>query len=538
MYQEFFSLKVKPFSISPDPNFLFLSGRHKEAIAHLKQGLRGNTRFALLTGEVGTGKTTICRTLIESMPGNYDIAALLNPTLSDVELLSSICDSFNIAHTDNHLENLFALLEAWLVSNCEQQRRSIVIVDEAQHLSFAALEQLRLLSNINSGDNTPLQVILIGQTELQDKLKQAQFSQLAQSISTRYHLLSLTQQESNLYIQHRLKIAGSEHAIFDKSALQAIFKQCSGTPRLTNILCDRSLLAAYAQGSHLVTLAMVKQASSELHFSDTQATDSLLSKHWRVLTLAILAIITAWQTPQLVERIIAPVINEQVALPAPTPPHPAPLVVPPKAVPLTTPWFDEHPELDLTHTGYEDALSNLFAVWGYRVENHDVDCMADNGAHIYCDSSSTELEQLLTLDYPAVVGLQNYDGDFIYAVLYKISGGYQLLIGEQLVSVSKQWFINHWDNDSTLLWQAPFALTGVIKRGQRGPQVTWLANKLSALQGVSQGKKVEFDQQLKEQVIDFQRQQGLTPDGIVGTRTLITLTRLTSLYSPRLFQEQ
>jgi general secretion pathway protein A len=259
MYQEFFSLKMKPFSISPDPSFLFLSERHKEAIAHLQHGLQGYAGFALLTGEVGTGKTTICRSLVENMSDDTDIAFILNPALNETELLATICDSFNIQYQKDNLQSLFNELSSWMLDNHLKNRHAIVLIDEAQHLSFAALEQLRLLTNIETNDKKPLQVILIGQTELQEKLKQDEFRQLAQCITARYHLLSLSQQESNLYIQHRLNVSGSIHAIFDKSALQKIFKTCHGTPRLTNILCDRSLLAAYTQDSHIVTLKMVQQ---------------------------------------------------------------------------------------------------------------------------------------------------------------------------------------------------------------------------------------------------------------------------------------
>ncbi|WP_413701214.1 ExeA family protein [Psychromonas sp. KJ10-10] len=172
MYQEFFSLKMKPFSISPDPDFLYLSGRHKEAIAHLQHGLRGHAGFVLLTGEVGTGKTTICRSLVENMSSDTDIAFILNPALNEIELLTTICDSFNIQYEKNNLSSLFAELSAWMLENHQNNRHAVVLIDEAQHLSFAALEQLRLLTEVESNHQKTLQVILIGQTELQAKLKQ------------------------------------------------------------------------------------------------------------------------------------------------------------------------------------------------------------------------------------------------------------------------------------------------------------------------------------------------------------------------------
>lgn len=523
MYQEFFSLKIKPFSISPDPNFLFLSERHKEAIIHLQHGLQGHTGFALLTGEVGTGKTTICRALIENMDENSDIASILNPALSDVELLSTICDNFKIKYHNNELSNLFERLTAWIINNSEQGRRSIVIVDEAQHLNFSALEQLRLLTDIETNNKKVLQVILIGQTELQEKLKQTEFLQLAQRITARYHLLSLNAQESHLYIQHRLNIAGSNHAIFDKSALQEIFKKCAGTPRLTNILCDKSLLVAYTQDSHIVTLKMVKQASTEIHFTIQESDKGVLGTHWRLTTLILLTFFTLWQAPKILTRLnpeeLQLTVNEKSLLSNITP---------------QAHWFDSYPQLDLTHTNYQDTLATLYSVWGYQVESKHENCKKMNSAHITCYSNNMNLQQLKQLNYPSVVGLENDRGKTLYVVIYRIADDYQLLIDDQLISVTEQWFKNYWSGETTLLWQSPFELRNVIKLGQQGAHVTWLANQLNQQQGKASEHKTTFDLPLLAQVIAFQRQQGLTDDGIVGPLTLMHLMHLITPNSPQL----
>lgn len=526
MYQEFFSLKVKPFSISPDPNFLFLSERHREAIAHLQQGLQGYGGFALLTGEVGTGKTTICRSLLENMNDDTDISFILNPALSAIELLSTICDSFKIAYQQNSLRSLFDELSNWIVDNHHKKRHSIVLIDEAQHLSFDALEQLRLLTDIEINNQKVLQVILIGQTELQEKLKEDRFRQLAQRITARYHLLSLTQQESNFYIQHRLNIAGSNHAIFDKSALQEIYKNCHGTPRLTNILCDRSLLAAFTQDTHIVNIEMVKQASKEVYFSPTQTKKSFFSLHWRLATIAFLIIFTVLQAPKIYQY-----INEQEMF---TADKQTESFVHVKDEVLEPQWFDEYPKLDLSNSKYNNALSDLYSVWGYQVDSRDADCQQGSAVLLTCYTQKMTLKQLKQLNYPSVVRLEENNGSALYAVIYKISEHYQLLINGNFINVSETWFKNYWTGDTTLLWKAPFPLTRTIKHGDQGERVTWLANQLNQQQGWPSENKIRFDLRLMEQVSSFQRKQGLMDDGIVGP---LTLMQLATNNAPRLLQE-
>ena len=532
MYQAFFSLKIKPFSISPDPHFLFLSGRHKEAIAHLQHGLQGAGGFALLTGEVGTGKTTICRALIESLGDDSDIAFILNPALSERELLSTICDNFNIEYEDDSTDSVFEQIKKWMINNCENNRNTIIIIDEAQHLNLSALEQLRLLTNIESKNKKILKVILIGQTELQDKLKQTDFLQLAQCITTRYHLLSLTQQESNFYIQHRLNVAGSSHAVFDKSALKEIFNKCKGTPRLTNILCDRSMLAAYTQDKHIVTLKMVKQATEEVHFTKKNAKVALFANHWRFTLIALLTCLTLWQAPQILQRMtyedeLVEIEEKQVFIDA-------------AQIETQQPekyWFDEYPQLKLNQANFNNALSSLYSVWGYKVDSNHINCEQKNSAHITCYSDELNLQQLKQLNYPSIVRLEKDNETALYAVLYRITDKYQLLINDNLINVSEDWFRNHWRDETTLLWQAPFTLDGVIKFGQQGEQITWLANQLNKLQGLTEQHKTQFDQALLEQVSAFQRKQGLIDDGIIGPLTLMPLMQLANPNSPRLLQE-
>jgi len=265
MYQEFFSLQQQPFSIEPDPNFLFFTEQHKEALAHLTYGLQGNGGFVVLTGEVGSGKTSVCQYLLQELHEDTDIASISNPAVSEIELLIDICNQFAIDYDRNNitLKVMFDALASWMLRNQQCGRHAIVLIDEAQHLSFNGLEQLRLITNIESDNLKPLQIILIGQTDLQEKLLTKELRQLSQRITARYHLRALNKQESDFYIHHRLNKAGAKAPIFSPRSSAMIFKASAGSPRLMNRICDRCLLSAYTQSSSTVTPTITKKAISE-----------------------------------------------------------------------------------------------------------------------------------------------------------------------------------------------------------------------------------------------------------------------------------
>ncbi len=265
MYTVFFGLKEIPFSIAPNPDYLFMSDRHREALAHLTYGLGDTGGFVLLTGEVGTGKTTISRCLMQQLPENIQTAFILNPTLSSQELLATICDELLIKYrkTGATLKTLTDKIQAKLLANHAKNINTVLIIDEAQHLQPEVLEQLRLLTNLETNTKKLLQVILIGQPELQQLLRRRDLRQLAQRITARYHLLPLNKQEVHQYIKHRLAIAECLRPIFSGSALRMIHKLSQGVPRLINLLCDRSLLTAYNINQNQVTRKIVLKASIE-----------------------------------------------------------------------------------------------------------------------------------------------------------------------------------------------------------------------------------------------------------------------------------
>ncbi|HEY7866931.1 MAG TPA: AAA family ATPase [Psychromonas sp.] len=557
MYQDFFSLKGQPFSISPDPDFLFLSNRHQEAIAHLQYGVQGNGGFVLLTGEVGTGKTTVCRKLLREIGATTDIAFILNPALTDIELLATVCDEFQIDYEKDKvsLKLLFDSLTAWMMNNHHQGRSAIVLIDEAQHLSFSVLEQLRLLTNIESNNKKPLQVILIGQTELQQKLKQSELRQLAQRISARYHLLPLTEQESAYYIQHRLNVAGASFPIFERRAVREVFRRSQGIPRLINLLCDRSLLCAYTQNTLKVTALMVKKASDEMALAPNQTFfNATFKSSWRFIALILLAVLTAFQAPQLLSR-FKEVQAQPAALSAPAEAFsesPAELILPPPEhiVPIeleqpvaasqdneSPDWFDNYESLDISNATFENALFNLYAVWGYQGDPETVNCAQGKSVLLSCYSDNTSLKKLKQLNYPAVVKLERDNLESLHAVLYAINGSYQLLIDGQVIEVSETWFNAYWSGELTVLWQAPFELQANLKFGQQSEQIAWLARQLNELQGMPVESKNRFDLPLLQQVTGFQLENGLKDDGIVGAQTLMPLMQRVNPQLPRLQQE-
>ena len=269
MYTNFFSLSELPFSIAPNPRYLFMSDRHREALTHLSYGLGGsalgdNGGFVLLTGEVGTGKTTVSRCLMADLPENTQLAFILNPTLSSQELLATICDQLKIRYrkTGATLKTLTDKIAEKLLKNHAKNINTLLIVDEAQHLEAEVLEQLRLLTNLETDTKKLLQVILIGQPELQQLLKRRDLRQLAQRITARYHLLPLNQQELAAYIKHRLSVADCHRALFNKGALAAVHKLSQGIPRLINLICHSALMEAYNSNNAVVDRKIVLKAAS------------------------------------------------------------------------------------------------------------------------------------------------------------------------------------------------------------------------------------------------------------------------------------
>ena len=267
MYTHFFGLKEKPFTITPDPRYLYMSELHREALAHLLYGVDSDGCLILLTGDVGTGKTTVCRCFLEQLNDTTDAALIINPKLSAIELLESICDELNIQYDRNEksIKSIIDKLNHYLLASHSEGRTTIVIIDEAQNLDLDVLEQLRMLTNLETERHKLLKIVLLGQPELLDLLKKKEVAQINQRITSRYHLQPLLHKNDLFnYVNHRLNIAGSHLDLFSPRALAYLFKASCGVPRLVNIICDRSLLGAYVEGKNHVNKKTMIQAANEV----------------------------------------------------------------------------------------------------------------------------------------------------------------------------------------------------------------------------------------------------------------------------------
>lgn len=292
MYKEYFGLKEDPFSIAPDPQFLYMSGRHREALAHLIYGMKADSGFVLLTGEVGTGKTTVCRCLLGQIPEDSEIAFILNPKLSVVELLATICDELGIAYpANNHSVKIFIdRINLYLLNAHSEGKRTVLIIDEAQNLSVDVLEQIRLLTNLETDKRKLLQVIMLGQPELNRLLERPELRQLSQRVTARYHLEPLAKDEIENYLTHRLAVAGVERPLFPQKTIGKLYSLSGGVPRLINLLCDRALLGAYVKGENIVSSSLLTAAASEVFGKKSHDLETKAS-YWQWFLVAFLGLL-------------------------------------------------------------------------------------------------------------------------------------------------------------------------------------------------------------------------------------------------------
>ncbi len=277
MYRKYFDMKRPPFSIAPDPRYLYMSVQHREALAHLLYGIRSDGGFVLLTGEVGTGKTTICRRVLETLTRNIVVAFIIHPSLSVAELLAAVCDEFGISYPKKtNIKGLVDRINHFLLDLNARRKKAIVIIDEAQNLSNEVLEEIRLLTNLETNERKLLQIILIGQPELKDKLAKPELSQVAQRIVARCHLGPLSEEDVLNYVNHRLEVARGRSDLFSDNALSNIYGYSGGIPRLINLICDRALLGAFVQEKEKVDEAILAKAASEVLGVNFTATNGKL----------------------------------------------------------------------------------------------------------------------------------------------------------------------------------------------------------------------------------------------------------------------
>lgn len=555
MYTSFFGLNEKPFSITPDPRYLFMSERHGEALAHLVYGVTESGGFMQLTGEVGTGKTTLCRSLLlNRMPNNADVAVVLNPQLSAPEFLEAICEELNIATPEprGSIKALLSALNEHLLKAHAEGRRTILIVDEAQNLAPEVLEEVRLLTNLETSKQKLLQIILIGQPELRELLARTDLRQLAQRITGRYHLEPLSREETDKYIEHRLQVAGALGEVFDAGAKRAVYRLSQGVPRLINVICDRALLGAYSQGSRTVNRTLVHRAAREI----TGEPD--LQKSWRwvlpVTGIAVAAMLIiaalAWFNAHRETLPAAPASDVALAEPAQAAPGPATVIEAPTELEAEETAVSLHEQLAVAReiTSADAALATLFEIWGIDLAATSLPaCEYALTLGYSCLSDRSSWSGLRRLNRPAVLELVDRDGDAHFVVLRAINGGNaELSLGGVSVSHSSATVADMWFGDYQLLWQPPNGAAVSLFPGLQTRNVLWLRESLAAIGPQYRAEPLDsdiYDEQLEARVREFQRDQRLDVDGVAGKQTQIIINSLIEsdntprLTSPQLAQE-
>ena len=524
MYLDFYGLREPPFSITPDPRFVFLSERHRDALAHLLYGIGqgGGGGFVQLTGEVGTGKTTLCRLLLEQLPENARVALVLNPRLSPVELLESIGEELRLDLTGRRgsLKSLVDGLNTYLLEAYGQGLRVVLIVDEAQNLSTEALEQIRLLTNLETHTQKLLQIILLGQPELRDMVARPELRQLSQRITARYHLTPLDPDETEAYVRHRLGVAGSTRMPFTRLALRRLHAHSGGVPRLINTIADRALMAGYAQDLAQIGERAVNLAAGEVLASPLKRW-RMPRMGWFAGALIALCALVLWQWPRHVPA--PPPVSDTA--PADMPATPARAAGPPVLDSLQLAQVIQGDSG--SNAGAWNRLLSLWTLRGSEVNAASAArCPPTVAPGVYCLRGSGSLAKLSALRRPVILRLAE-SGDEAWAVLLGIGEkNVRLAVGGDTFDIARRDLDQVWLGEYIALWRAPDYVPAWMRRGDSGAAIEWLRERLNASQEarVDSSGPAFFDAGIEAGVRRLQSAHGLVPDGIVGPETLLALT--------------
>ncbi|MDR3415477.1 MAG: AAA family ATPase [Nevskia sp.] len=547
MYVAHFKLREPPFLIAPDPAFLYLSSRHQEALGHLLYGTGQYGGFVQLTGEVGTGKTTIVRTLLTQQLDGVEVAMIHNPRQNEMEFVASICDELGVPYDKpaGSIKSLVDALNEHLLQAHAAGRRTVLIVDEAQNLDPSVLEQVRLLTNLETDKEKLLRIMLVGQPELIDLLARPDLRQLASRITARYHLMPLSVVETMQYIIHRLQVAGGASDIFTDAAMRRVHHYAKGIPRQINILCDRALLGAYAKGHRSVTPEVIDHAAAETLGQPRhggagdrlqqwrQRLAALPPMRWVEAALGVSAVVVA--AVILSDRFAGhrpeskpdttPPPAATVPQPAPAPPPAA--TVPPHPAPATA-MDTGVGALRASAQPLPLVMGRLIGLWNPRIvipRGENV-CRALSRMNLECYRSSGQWGDLAQLNRPAILTLNLPSGQTQYALLRSLSTDSAVFdTGNGPLRLPLSQLEGVWGGEFLLLWQRETEATSIAP-GAKGPSVVWLRQRLARAQGknLSGPVPVNYGPELRSAVANFQNAHGLEADGVVGTRTLIMLS--------------
>ncbi|GAA3553953.1 ExeA family protein [Marinobacter xestospongiae] len=557
MYYDFFGFREPPFSIAPDPRYLYLSDRHKEALAHLMYGVGGQGGFIVITGEVGTGKTTVSRCFIDNAPDNVDMAIILNPRLSARELLSSVCDELGIRHpAGSSIKRLVDLINEDLLKAYAAGRHKVLLIDEAQNLSSEVLEQLRLLTNLETAEKKLLQIILLGQPELNDMLSLPELRQLNQRVTARYHLDALQKEELPSYLQYRLSVAGQRGELFSRGAIQALYKLSGGVPRLINLVSDRALLGAYAEGEHLVTREHIRTAAREVTGPDMPGRRQFPRKSvFAALAVVVLAIAVSWGLSDRERRqwLTSPYVAQAAGDSEPEVSGSDPgeaegqgaadvdgadgnesaeaqdTAQSDQAAPvgdLAEPAALAPFRFDTDALSKVEAFQALFQQWGERYTPSDfpVACEFGRRQGLGCLHREGTRRSLLQIDRPTILRLRDGNRER-YVTLVSLRGDEaQLRLADgEIRTVSFRELEDFWYGDFSVLWRLP----PYLGDNDSTSKEIWLSSQLmqlADLHAASDRERVEVQNMGPEQQVEwYQGIKGLQVDGIPGAMTLIQI---------------
>ena len=540
MYTEFFGLNEKPFAITPDPRYLYMSARHTDALAHLLYGISESGGFIQLTGEVGTGKTTLIRSVLEQLPEKADIALILSPQLTTLEFLETITQELRCAPAaDRTVKAQIDVLNVALMRAHAEGRRVVLIVDEAQTLSPELLEQVRLLTNLETAKQKLLQIILIGQPELRELLERPEMRQIAQRITGRYHLEPLRKDDTRAYVNHRLRVAGAQSDIFSSSAINALYAHSRGIPRLINVIADRALLAAYTQDRRKVDARLVRAAAGEVFGVRRRA------PWWPLVTgvVGVVAVVfgvgNLTNAPRVVEgprdvfmsAVPASNATPTTSLSVETPAELAATTaavepaVAPRPMPATFESLLADPAFVI---GTDAAIGQLLTLWGAHYDSaRGEPCVQAQEQGLRClFQRRGSLGELRRVNWPTILSLVTADGSEHPVVVAALGYDHARILANgndydlPLAELSYYWFGDH-----LLLWRPGDAPARDLAPGTDDEGVRWLRATLAELDGHAEALETSttYDGALEQRVRAYQRAHQLTVDGIVGARTQVAM---------------
>lgn len=556
MYLEFFGISDKPFQITPDTRFLYLTPRHRDGLAHLLYGADEAGGFILLTGEVGTGKTMLCRSVLEQMPEHVNVALILNPRQSSRELIASICDELNIPYrrSSTSLKYLVDRLNLYLLKQHAQGKRTVLVIDEAQNLRAEVLEQIRLLTNLEVATQKLLQIILIGQPELQAILARPELRQLTQRITARFHLTPLSKEETTAYIRHRLQIVGFRGELFTSGAVSTVHQLSGGVPRLVNNICERSMMGAYGENVHRIDKRLVRKAAGEV----LQPTERFQPMQWvaggAIAAGAAALLLSIWgflprTSPESYANTNTEVVAPKSEIEIASESLASQAIIENKSIPTASSAATDTQDYskpilvkqnsasflsfinnDSLRTDNSKAFTTLFSYWDltYTELQGDTACERAIAANLRCIFGKASWDEIRRHNRPAVLEVINPAGKRKQIVVLALQGNQvSLNIGGKITTTATDNVDPYWYGNYLLLWRPPPAGSNVLKEGLIGKDVAWLRDQLDRIEGKpvssNEKKNLSFDPTLKWRVMEFQRIRGLDVDGVAGRETMIEI---------------